>query len=162
MHREAPPGLSHKLPFPIRMTFCKMSNVPRENRVFADGRAGGGKYAILAHRRRNNLSAEKRFFSDKCAWEKHFVYKGRKSRSFISTFSFLFAFPQEGLPPLQIEKHAEKSTPESRFPDKNSSERGLESGDMRTTVPRLAEKKSVYCGKRRALLRKRNGLFAEN
>ena len=31
---------------------------------------------------------------------------------------------------------------------------------MRTIAPRLTEKKSVYCGKRHALLRKGNGDFA--
>ena len=75
-------------------------------------------------------------------------------------FQFPFAFPQEGLSPLQSEKQAGKSAAESRFAEDFLPECGLESGGMRTTVLRLAEKKSVYCGKRCAPLRKENGDFA--
>ena len=62
---------------------------------------------------------------------------------------------------LQIEKFAGKGMAKFRLLEENFQECGLKSGDVRTTEPRFAEKKSVYCGKRRAPLRKSNGDFVD-
>ena len=73
---------------------------------------------------------------------------------------FLFAISQEGLSSLQLGKQAGKGTLESCLSDGFFPKCGQESGDMRTAVTRDAEKKSVYCGKRRAPLRQINTAFA--
>ena len=51
-----------------RLTFCKMSNAARENRVFADGRAADGKFAMLARRSWDKGSAESGFCLTGARW----------------------------------------------------------------------------------------------
>ena len=101
----------------------------------------------------------KRFLLDICTREGIPLRRMCRGVSAAVPSGCLFAFPQEGLSPLQIEKHAGKSAPISRLLDVFFPERGMKSGEMRTTALRLAEKKSVYCGKRCALLRRTNGDF---
>ena len=97
---------------------------------------------------------------DKCTLEGKLVRKSGRDASATALSGFLFAFPVERLSLFQMGKQMGQSRLSYRFSDGFLPERGLESGDMRTTSPRFAEKKSVYCGKRRALLRKANGVFA--
>ena len=135
-----------KAPVSKRYCFGKVLNQPRENRVFTGKGTAAGKYASIARRSWSNLLVESDFYLiDVCATGA-LLRNIEWSMSAIGVLCFLFAFSKEGLSPLQLEKQAGKSTAKLRFPGEISSERGTESGDMRTSAPRLAEEKSVYCG----------------
>ena len=56
-----PAGLPYSLLSLGKCLFAKMSNAPRENRVFAGKRVDNGKYAMLTRQSRGNLSAENGF-----------------------------------------------------------------------------------------------------
>ena len=87
--------------------------------------------------------------------------KAGQGASATAPSAFLFAFLQEGVASLQIEEKAGKSMVKFGLTEENLVRGGVKSGEMRTSASRNAEKKSVYCGKRRALLRKTDGIFTE-
>ena len=101
----------------------------------------------------------KLFLLDICTQEGIPLRRRCRGVSATAPSSCLFAFSVEGLSTFQIEKLSGRSAPSSRFSDGIFPERGVKSGDIRTKSPRNAEKRSVYCGKRCALLRRTNGDF---
>ena len=106
------------------------------------------------------LVSRKRLLPDICTREVNPGRKGKRCASAAGLSGFLFAFSQGGDGSLQIGKQRGKSRLKSRFSDKIFPERGGKTGDMRTILPRSAEKKSVHCGKRRALVRTKDSILA--
>ena len=140
------------------MTKCQMRRA-RTAYLRAERRLGQIRDACAPEL--GQLASGKRFLLDRCMRQGRGMRKRKWGASAIGGFGFLFAFSAEGLSLPQIEIYAGKSTAKSRFPDELFPKCGVKSGDVRTSAQRHAEKKSLYCGKRRAPLRKTNGSFAE-
>ena len=127
----------------IRMAFCQnVKRTLRESQIC--GREGSRrKMRDSPASGRGQLVSGKRLLPDKCTRQERFVRRRKRGASAITPSGLLFAFSTEELFTFQIEKSMGKSTAKIHLSEGFSPEWGLKSGDMRTTSPRFAEKKSV-------------------
>ena len=146
--------LSSQASFFRHLTNCKMSNAPREHRVFVARRAPGGKCAMLACRSRGDLSAECGFcLTGAC--EREARAQGEAGsvshRGFRLSFCFLCgrAFPASNRK-ICGKKHA--GIPSS----------GRILPGMRTKIRRHADNYATPCGEKKCLLRQTARALAEN
>ena len=141
------------------MTFCQnVKRGTRESRI-CGRKAADGKYAILVHGSRDNLPAESGFCLTSARGRGISCAEGRGARQPPRRSAFFLLFHRRVSPRFRKKSNWKKQAKIPPF-GKFFPGKGLKSGGMRTTASRFAEEKSVYCGKRRAPLRKANGNFA--
>ena len=102
-----------------RMTFCQfVRRAPQASRIC--GRKGcRWKIRESCAPSPGQLASGRQLLLDKCTRRGRFVRKAEQGASAIAPSGFPFARSPEGLPSLQIENQAGKSSPKSRLPEEN-------------------------------------------
>ena len=160
----SPKKLPRSLPYPPlflrKYHFVKMSNAPRETRIFAAGRAANGKFASLTRRNWGYLSAESGFCLTGVHRKGSSCARGSGARQPSGCLPFFLPFRRKGFPRLNERNMREKARQNPVFRknfNRNEDQNPATCGQLRRALRRrkvfLAVSGARPCGRETAILR---------